>query len=34
VCSGDCLDIVREAIMTVSDVEARHGQEVLKEMLG
>ncbi len=32
--SGDCLDIVREAIISVSRVEAGHGQEVFKEILG
>ena len=30
--SDDGLDIVREAIITVSGVEAGHGQDVFKEM--
>ena len=32
--SDDCLDIVRETIITVSGVEAGHGQEVSREMVG
>jgi hypothetical protein len=32
--SGNCLDVVRETIITVSGVEAGHGQEVFKQMLG
>jgi hypothetical protein len=32
--SGDCPDIVRETIITVSGVETGHGQEVFKAMLG
>ena len=32
--AGDSRDIVRETITTVSGVEAGHGQEMFKEMLG
>src|SRR5215831_15927330 len=32
--SDDCLDIVRETIITVSGMEAGHGQEVSREMVG
>src|SRR6266478_4520446 len=32
--SDECLDIVSEAIITISGVEAGHGQEVFRDMVG
>jgi hypothetical protein len=32
--SDDCLDVVREAIITISGVEAGHGQEMFRDMVG